>query len=148
MITWWLGCPSLNATLYRKYSTQDRGFFSGCIEQSLNPSTQLTRSYTALTLQSHLSPLLQLTSLHPARFQVGFPGGSVGEESACNAGDAGLIPGSGRSPWGGHGNPLQSSCLENPMEREAWWATLCAVTKSDTTETTEHALRCNLFQLL
>ena len=60
MITWWLGCPSLNATLYRKYSTQDRGFFSGCIEQSLNPSTQLTRSYTALTLQSHLSPLLQL----------------------------------------------------------------------------------------
>ena len=45
---------------------------------------------------------------------VGFPGGSDGKESACNAGDLGLIPGSGRSPGGGHGNPLQYSCLENP----------------------------------
>ena len=43
-----------------------------------------------------------------------FPGGSVGKESACNAGDTGLIPGSGRSPEGGHGNLLQYSCLENP----------------------------------
>ena len=45
---------------------------------------------------------------------LGFPGGSVGEESACSAGDAGLIPGLGRAPGGGHGNPLQYSCLENP----------------------------------
>ena len=45
---------------------------------------------------------------------VGFPGGSDGKESACNAGDLGLIPGLGRSPGGGHGNPLQYSCLENP----------------------------------
>ena len=44
----------------------------------------------------------------------GFPGGSDGKESACNEGDLGSIPGSGRSPGGGHGNPLQSSCLENP----------------------------------
>ena len=43
----------------------------------------------------------------------GFPHSSVGKESACNAGDLGLIPGSGRSPGGGHGNPLQYSCLEN-----------------------------------
>ena len=43
-----------------------------------------------------------------------FPGGSVGEESACNAGDLGLISGLGKSPGGGHGNPLQYSCLENP----------------------------------
>ena len=51
-----------------------------------------------------------------------FPGGSVGKESACNAGDAGdvgLISGSGRSPGGGHGNPLQYSCQENPMDRGA-----------------------------
>ena len=51
----------------------------------------------------------------------------------ANAGDirdAGLIPGSGRSPGGGHGNPLQYSCLENPMDREAWWATVHRVTKS------------------
>ena len=45
---------------------------------------------------------------------MGFPGGSDCEESACNAGDLGLIPGLGRSPGGGHGNPLQYSCLENP----------------------------------
>ena len=51
----------------------------------------------------------------------------------ANAGDVrdvGLIPGSGRSPGGGHGNPLQYSCLENPMDREAWWATVHRVTKS------------------
>ena len=50
--------------------------------------------------------------------------------SACNAGDLGLIPGSGRSPGEGNGNPLQCSCLENPMDREAWWAAVHGVTKS------------------
>ena len=54
----------------------------------------------------------------------GFPGSSDSEESACNAGDQGLIRGSGRSPREGDGNPLQYSCLENPMERGAWWATV------------------------
>ena len=49
--------------------------------------------------------------------------GSDGKESACSAGDWGLIPGSGRSPGGGHGYPLQYSCLENPMDTEAWWST-------------------------
>ena len=48
-----------------------------------------------------------------------FLGGSVGKASACNAGDLGLIPGSGRSPGEGNGNPLQNSCLENPMDRGA-----------------------------
>ena len=55
------------------------------------------------------------------------------EESACNtrdAGDSGLIPGSGRSPGGRHGNPLQYSCLENPMDRGAWWATVHRAAKS------------------
>ena len=50
--------------------------------------------------------------------------------SACNAGDPGSIPGSGRSPGGGNDNPLQCSCLENPMDRGAWWATVHGVTKS------------------
>ena len=50
---------------------------------------------------------------------VGFPGGSEGKASACNAGDLGLIPGSGRSAGEGSGNPLQYSCLENPMDGEA-----------------------------
>ena len=54
---------------------------------------------------------------------MGFSGGSDGKESACNAGDPSLIPGSGRSPREGNGNQLQYYCLENPMDREAWWAT-------------------------
>ena len=53
--------------------------------------------------------------------KISFPGGSDGKESACNAGDWGLIPGSGRSPGGGNGNPLQYSCLENSMDRGVWW---------------------------
>ena len=59
-----------------------------------------------------------------------------------NAGDirdAGLISGSGRSPGGGNGNPLQYSCLENSMDREAWQATIHGVTELDMTEETQHA---------
>ena len=55
----------------------------------------------------------------PTPVFLGFPGGSYGKESACNAGDLGSILGWGRSPGGGHGNPLQYSCLENPMDRGA-----------------------------
>ena len=62
----------------------------------------------------------------------GSPGGSNGKESACNVGDLGSIPGLGRSPAAGHGNPLQYSCLENTMDRGAWWATVHRVTKSQT----------------
>ena len=54
------------------------------------------------------------------RVDIGFPGGSEGKVSACNAGELGLISGSGRSPREGNGNPLQYSCLENPIDREAW----------------------------
>ena len=57
---------------------------------------------------------------HNISNHLGFPGGSVGKASICNAGDPGLIPGSGRSPGGGHGNSLQDSCLENPTDRGAW----------------------------
>ena len=60
------------------------------------------------------------------------PGGSDGKESACSAGDLGSILGSGRSPGEGNGNPLQYSCLENPMERGAWQAVVYGVVKSRT----------------
>jgi len=67
---------------------------------------------TSLAVSSQ-SPLLVLP--HPD-----FPGSSDGKDSACNAGDLGLIPGLGRSPGEGNGNPLQYSCLENSMDRGAW----------------------------
>ena len=63
---------------------------------------------------------------------MGFPGGSEVKASACNAGDLGSIPGSGRSSGEGNGNPLQYSCLENPIDGGAWWAPVHGVTKSRT----------------
>ena len=60
---------------------------------------------------------------------MGFPGGSDGKASAYNAGDPGSIPGLGRSPREGNGNPLQYSCLENSTDGGAWWATVNGVAK-------------------
>ena len=59
----------------------------------------------------------------------GFPHSSVGKESTCNAGDLGSMPGLGRSPGEGNGNPFQYPCLENPMDRGAWWATVHRVAR-------------------
>ena len=58
-----------------------------------------------------------------------FPGGSDAKESACNGGALGLIPGSGKFPGEGNGNPLQYSCLKNSMDKGAWWATVLGVTE-------------------
>ena len=79
----------------------------------------------------------QLTLSHTVTFcHLGFPGGSVVKNSlvapARNAGDAGSIPGSGRSPGEGNGNPLQYSCLENPTDRGAWQAIVHGFAKSQT----------------
>ena len=63
---------------------------------------------------------------------VGFPSGSDGKESACHAGDLGLIPGLGKILWRRNGSPLQYSFLENPMDREAWRAAVQRVAKSQT----------------
>ena len=65
---------------------------------------------------------------------MGFPSGSEVKASASNAGDRGSIPGSGRSPGEGNGNPLQYSCLENPMDGGTWYATVHGIGESDTTE--------------
>ena len=72
--------------------------------------------------------MLTFTSLFNVK--VLFPGGSDGKASAYNAGDPGSIPGLGRSPGEGNGNPLESSCLGNPMDGGAWWATVHGVAKS------------------
>ena len=67
-----------------------------------------------------------------------FSGGSDGKESPCNAGDMGLFPGLGRSPGEGNGKPLQYSCLENSVDRGAWWAIVHGVTESDMSEWLTH----------
>ena len=69
---------------------------------------------------------------------MGFPGGSNCKESARNVGDPGLIPGLGRSPGEGNGNPLQYSCMENSMDRRAWQATVHEVIKSQTGTSSFH----------
>ena len=69
-------------------------------------------------LDIQVKTFLNQISIHKA--YKGFPGGSEVQASASNMGDPGSIPGSGRSPGEGNGNPLQHSCLENPMDREAW----------------------------
>ena len=71
----------------------------------------------------------------------GFPGGTSGKETTCQSGDArdsGSIPASGRYPGGGNGNPLQYSCLGNPMDRGVWWATVHVLAKQS--DMTEHTL--------
>ena len=65
--------------------------------------------------------------MSPGIFLKGFPGGSVVKNPQSNAEDTGSIPGSGRSPGEGNGNPLQYSCLGNPMNKGAWWATVHGV---------------------
>ena len=83
----------------------------------------------SLSLDSTATDIIYMP---PPRNVRGFPGGSDGKESVCNVRDLGSIPGLGRSPGGGHGNRLQYSCLENSMDRGAWWATVHGVTKSQT----------------
>ena len=78
-------------------------------------------------LHIHYTPRIDSA---PAQFNMGFSGGSDSKESARNAGDLDLIPGLGRSFGGGHGNPPQYSCLENPMDRGAWQAPVHGVAKS------------------
>ena len=74
---------------------------------------------------------------------MGFPGGSVGKESTCNPGDPGLIPGSGRTMEEGNGNPLQYSCLGNPVVRGAYLLILYKVTIMLTVQGSKFWIRCS-----
>ena len=88
-------------------------------DTGLRPSDKLWEAYWVLLFE--FWPL-----------EAGFPGGSDSKECTCDVGDLGSIPGSRRSPGEGNGNPLQYSCLENPMGRGAWWATVHGLVKSQT----------------
>ena len=99
---------------------------------------------TALSMIISTSPVLLQMVFHSFPWQSnyplciygphlqGCPGGSDGKAPVCNAGDPGSISGLGRSPGEGNGSPLQHSCLENPMDRGAWWATVHGVARSQT----------------
>ena len=88
-------------------------------------------NYVVILGKSYLSICIHATNNYCALTScLGFPGGSEVKASACNTGDLGSVPGLGRSPGEGNGNPLQYSCLKNPMDGEAWWATIHGVAKS------------------
>ena len=96
--------------------------------------------------------VLYINDKYICKYIWGFPGGSVVKNPPANAvdtGDAVSIHGSGRSPGGGNGNPLQYSCLENPTDKGAWWAALHAVAKSWTWQSTHTQTHmCNWITLL
>ena len=86
-------------------------------------------------MRAHTHTHTHAAALIVAAQCLGFPGGSDGKESACNTGDLGSIPGSRKSHGEGNSNPLQYSCLGNPMDRGHWWATVQrGCTESDMTE--------------
>ena len=88
-----------------------------------------------MSTHTHTHTHTHTAALIVATHCLGFPGGSDGKESGCNTGDLGSIPGSGKSHGEGNGNPLQYSCLGNPMDRGNWWATVQrGRTESDMTE--------------
>ena len=106
-----------------------------------HPLQVITEHHTGLPVfYSSFPPAVYLTD---SSMYMGLPWWLSGKESTCSPGDTGLIPGLGRSPGGGHDNPLQFSCLGNPIDRGAWQATVHGVAESDMTEMTEHA--CSVY---
>ena len=104
-------------------------FISSTLSPSYVPGTFLGPGGTAMNKMKSLPPLGSHIVVSKSE---NIPCSSNGKEYACNAGDPGSIPGSGRSPGVGSGDPLQYACLENSMNRRAWWATVHGVAKSQT----------------
>ena len=117
-----LGNFSHHAVVKRKQASQFRDFF-------FFPSTAKFHHQPCIRF---LCTIYEESIFGSFILFLGFPGGSEVKASDCNAGDLGSIPVLGRSPGEGNGNPLQYSCLENPMDGGAWWATVHRVTKSRT----------------
>ena len=144
---------SWGATVYgvvQNAHTGDYAIYSGC-ESCVawtKHSTSVCLSFPFGKLELWITPLIsegcyqdlwgKKLSTNPSIKQVilvynhhqGFPGGSGGKESACDAGDPGSVPGSGKPPEEGNGYPLLCSWLENPMDKGAWWAAVLGVAKS------------------
>ena len=132
---WWTNSPRdsafepilLATSLNRSTEAASAGDMSLFGDSHHNQSRLL---FTAPEYPSFIHDTLE----HLLHTTWGFPGGSDGKESACNAGDLGSIPGSARSPGEGNGNPLQDSCLENSTDRGSWSVTVHGVTKSRSEE--------------
>ena len=124
-------------------SPMDRGTWRAAVRRVTRSQTRLKQLSTHVHVGSSLQhtgfPLVEVRELScplvlPFTFQCSFPGGSAVKNLPASVGDVGSIPGLGRSPGEGNGNPLQYSCLKNPMGRGAWWATVHGVAKElDTT---------------
>ena len=133
----WLDLLAVQGTL--KSLLQHHSSKASILQHSAFFMVQLSHPYMttgktiALTRWTFVGKVMSLLFNMVSRLVMGFPHSSVNKESACNAGDLGLIPESGRSPWRRKWQPTQYSCLENPMDRRAWWATVHGSQVLDTT---------------
>ena len=120
----WVAYPSSRGSSQSRDQTQVSHIAGGFFTTWATREAQSQQTNSLLNIVWHLVRAIAL----------GFPGGSVVKNVPANTGDAGLIPGLGRSPGEGNGNPLQQSCLRNPMDRGALWVIVHGVTKDlDTT---------------